>query len=183
LDVKAIHDRLLKEHDGWKIPERRLHKFVKRHRGGGNDASEAVKGKTPGPTALFKRLFHPGKNASPEPNAPSASGNDGTNRAVAGSPSRSTAASSVDCGGTVSSEGIPSVVTTTTAPPTPLTGIETEADDAEMAAEAAASVPVVQRKIAEGDDVVAAKGADDDSVNAKPCFFCEGMSSGGCNIL
>jgi hypothetical protein len=79
---------------------------------------------------------------------------------------------------------------TTTVPPTPLADADAASGSAaggDLAGDEleASAVPAVQRQTAEGTDLFANKGADEDESVAtnKPCFFCEGMGSGGCSVL
>lgn len=178
--MKQIHDRLLKERN-WKVPERRLHKFVKRHRGPGGGATKAGESSPARKTTqgVFKKLF---QRKSPEPAAKSVGGGAKPAATVLTdqSPGRISAAASLESSvlpDPQDLDGVPStiVTTTTTTAPTVSTG-ENQASAAAAADVAAdADVNVADKDVAGGED-------DNDDTESKPCFMlpCEGMS---CNVL
>ena len=183
LDVKQIHDRLLKERN-WKVPERRLNKFVKRHRGGSSGAKAASDEVSPARTTtqgVFKKLF---QRKSPEPTAKTVGGGGGGAKPGATvvtdqSPGRISAAASLESSVLPDPQdlgGVPSTIVTTTS----TTSGENQASPAAVVADTENQVLVA------GADVSVANKpageADDDEGESQPCFMmpCEGMS---CNVL
>jgi hypothetical protein len=182
--VKQIHDRLLKEHN-WKVPERRLNKFVKRHRGPGggtakvDDASPARKMATHG---VFKKLF---QRKSPEPAGKSVGGSGGAAKPAAAtvvtdqSPGRMSAAASLESSvlpDPQDLDGVPSTIVTMTPAAASTTTSENQAAPAATVSDASAApdVSVAQKDV---DDT-----KEDEDGESKPCFMmpCEGMS---CSVL
>jgi hypothetical protein len=176
MDVKQIHERLLKERN-WKVPERRLNKFVKRHRSGGaakEDEASPARKTTQG---VLKKLF---QRKSPEPAAKSVGGGGAKPAATVvtdQSPGRISAAASLESSvlpEPQDRDGVPSTIVTTTTNAT-ITDTTSEKEAASAAVVAADEADVSAANMHAGNE-------EDDDAESKPCFMlpCEGMS---CNVL